>query len=496
MQDPEELDEGYFPEGFSSAEEWAEVFAILIDRARVDFLAFFTLFCFVNGNKLGPLQEYLIDLVQDVTEGLRGNRQAVSLPPQHGKSEVFSRLYPAWLMGTRPGVSVAITAFSHELVEEFSESVRRYVEHPWYRLVFPEAAVDPRMNRMSVWGLTTGSRLRAKSVKKKLTGRRVDVLIIDDAHAGRQEAESPVERKKIVRWYFADCMSRLAPDAEVWLIGTRWHPEDLIGHLTSEEYVRELQLQGQTTELFEVTNISAIAEEDDPLGRQEGEPLAPELGRNREFLNAKKAMLPAYEWSSQFMGHPRAASSGQADITRINRIPLSALPEGLEFVRGWDLALTEKTTSDYSAGALCARDAATGCFYVIDMFHKKLNWPKLKKHIVEIGKLERDSPTQPVYRIGMEAVSAFGIGLQEVKKELMGLVKVEPRNPKKGGKLLRAQPWFNIIEAGKMYVVDGAWNKVFLDELDQFPQASHDDQVDAVSVAYESLYNKASILFA
>ena len=56
--------------------------------------------------------------------------------------------------------------------------------------------------------------------------------------------------------------------------------------------------------------------------------------------------------------------------------------------------------------------------------------------------------------------------------------------------------WLNAIEAGKVYLVRGTWNKDFLTELAGFPDGEHDDQMDAVSVAWESLVHKGKLLYA
>ena len=40
---------------------------------------------------------------------------------------------------------------------------------------------------------------------------------------------------------------------------------------------------------------------------------------------------------------------------------------------------------------------------------------------------------------------------------------------------------------GNMVMVNGVWLTDFLDELESFPQGSHDDQVDALSGAHEVL---------
>jgi len=399
----------------------------------------------------------------------------------------------SWLMGHSPGISIAIAGHRHDLMTEFSQQVKARISNPLYALVFPKAGEIIRgRDKADSWMLGNRSTLRAKSVGSKLTGNRVDWLIIDDAHAGRAEAESETQRNRVHQWYFGDCVTRLSPGAKVFIIGTRWHPKDLIGHLTSKEYVDTLKAEGQEERIFEVTNLPAFAGENDPLGRESGEALFPEV-RNAAWLMGVKASIPSYEWDSQYMGNPRSIAEGQADISRLRRIPMDRVPIHIPRLRGWDLALTEKKTSDYSVGSLCAWDADKEEFYILNMFRVKLAWPKLEPRLLALSL--RDKLEWNCNKMAMEAVSGFEIGLQNIRKALSGQVKVVKRNPGVGGKLMRAQGWLNVLEKGRMFMVEGPWNKDFLDELLDFPNGKNDDIEDSVSVAWEELTSPQKLLY-
>jgi predicted phage terminase large subunit-like protein len=385
-------------------------------------------------------------------------------------------------MGAYPGINVAITGFSRDLLVEFISEAKAIIARPEYQAVFSGVIPLFGHDRADKVRFRNESSVIAKSAGSKLTGRKVDWLIIDDAHAGRAEAESRLQRKRVIDWYFADCATRLSRNAKVFIIGTRWHPNDLIGHLTSEEYVAQLKAEDQGSSVFEVTNLKAIADVNDPLNRSEGEPLFPQE-RPLSFLLGLKAALPAYEWSSQYEGTPRTASSGQADLSKIKYIERSELPEGLTLTRGWDLAITESQSADFTAGALCDWDGDQ--FYIVDIFKRQWAWAKVRSQMIE--QALRDRHQMNVLRIAVEGVGGFDAIYQDVKAALLGEVAVHKRNPPKGGKLLRAQPWLNLIEAGRVTVVRGAWTKDFIDELEQFPDSGRDDQVDAVSIAHEEL---------
>lgn len=473
----------------------SRVFRALVTKARTSFLVYLLLFnppgfC---DYVLGAMHVYLARLAQKVIEGKAPKRQIISVPPQHGKSTLISKEFVSWVVGFKPGVQVALTGFSHDLVTDFSKWVRARVQSPVYQLIFPGLNVLKDYDKGDAWSLSNGSGVRAKSCGKKLTGRKVDLLIIDDAHSGRQEAESSLKRRRIREWYFGDCLTRLSPGAAVFIIGTRWHPEDLSGHLTSEEYEADMKVAGKTQELFHITNFPALSEgAGDLLKRESGEPLFPEV-RNKDFLESIRASIPPYEWDSQFQGKPRSRGSGQVDLSRLAKITLADVPKGIERARGWDLALTTKASSDFTAGALCAYDSEADHFYIIDMVNDKWVWTMAKPKIVARSLNDREE--HGVMRIGMEGVSGFSIGCDEVRSALLGEVKVEKRNPK-SDKLLRAQPWLNKIEAGKVSIVRGEWNRRFLAELAAFPDGDNDDQVDAVSVAYEMLCVKRKVMFA
>ena len=60
-------------------------------------------------------------------------------------------------------------------------------------------------------------------------------------------------------------------------------------------------------------------------------------------------------------------------------------------------------------------------------------------------------------------------------------------SPETGAKATRAAPVAAQVDAGKLVLVAALWNRAFLDELRDFPQGRKDDQVDALSRAFNML---------
>jgi predicted phage terminase large subunit-like protein len=73
----------------------------------------------------------------------------------------------------------------------------------------------------------------------------------------------------------------------------------------------------------------------------------------------------------------------------------------------------------------------------------------------------------------------------QMKEEIQNRV-VEPDVPE-GSKEMRASIWGTRLQDGIIYVVRGEWNQALFDEMDYFPNGEHDDQVDAVSGAWNRL---------
>jgi predicted phage terminase large subunit-like protein len=60
-----------------------------------------------------------------------------------------------------------------------------------------------------------------------------------------------------------------------------------------------------------------------------------------------------------------------------------------------------------------------------------------------------------------------------------------------GDKTTRARPVASKAEAGLISIVRAPWNSAFLSELESFPSSAHDDQVDALSGAFEMLEGRS-----
>src|SRR6266478_6203896 len=150
-------------------------------------------------------------------------------------------------------------------------------------------------------------------------------------------------------------------------------------------------------------------------------------------------------------------------------------PIGVSWVRSWDLAFTEKTTSDWTCGAKMGM-TTDGTVVIADIVAGQMEWPDAVRCISNTAKLDGT----PV-RQGIECVSAQVGVLQTLLRDPLLLAHTFTPIEVHRDKLTRTLPLVARSEQGKLAIVRGNWNQSFLDELCAFPEGLHDDQVDACS---------------
>lgn len=217
----------------------------------------------------------------------------IFVPPQHGKSQLATRLFPAYLLGRNPNEKVAIASYSARLSMSFSRSSQRTVSDRLFHNLFPDIRLPERGEGSKTAEFFeiiggTGS-LMSVGVEGSLTGSPVDVGIIDDPVKDRQDAQSITVRESTWAWYVDVFKTRLHNDSVQLIIQTRWHEDDLSGRILEQDGVySESNPSG-----WQVIKFTGLRTEDqndyDP--REVGEALWPER-HSKERLEDVKAKNP------------------------------------------------------------------------------------------------------------------------------------------------------------------------------------------------------------
>lgn len=217
------------------------------------------------------------------------------------------------------------------------------------------------------------------------------------------------------------------------------------------------------------------------------------LDKDPAYL-ANLQALPRYEREQLLHGNWNIRPTAGLFFKRSYFEVINVLPKNLQMVRYWDRAATKKTDSndpDYTVGIKLGKDS-NGILYVCDMSRIQESPLVVQNTIKNLASSDGLN-----VRIGLEQDPGQA-GTSEVDlliRMLLGF-NCAPYKVTKD-KVTRASPVSAQAEAGNIKVLRGHWNEDFFREIENFPEAAHDDIVDSLSGAFmmftESTYDLAAL---
>lgn len=451
--------------------------------------------------RIRPHLQYISDRLVAAVEAVEAgeNRPVrVSIGPRLGKSILTSQYLPFWLLRKHPDWKIGMVSYSDGLAVSWGRGVRRLVEQN------PDMGVKLAADLATAaeWQTTLTGGIVSRGINSGYTGLGFKVLILDDLVKGTSEAHSKAYRNALWERWVSDLYSRLEPPWLVCCIGTRFHEDDFIGRLASTEYA------GDPAD-WEVIELPVIATTHDALGREPGQPLySPLLNETEPEAIARWAQIKenvgSYVYSALYDQRPAPATGAifNSDWWRYwTTNPENVTVEGgvvyldpaidlagARWLDSWDCAFKGTDQSDFVVGQRWARRGPNR--YLIGQQRARMSFTET------IAAMERwalhDQALNPWGGLVHERLiedKANGTAVIDVlKARISGLKPISPRDPKE----VRARAITPEIESGHVYLPypgdpGNEWVNDALEELRDYPHASHDDVVDALTQALSGL---------
>lgn len=419
----------------------------------------------------------ICDHLEAVTNG-EITRLLINVPPGTMKSLITGVFWPAWEWGpkSRPALRIIGSSYSEDYATRDNRRMRDLVTSDWYQALWGDTVQLTRSGERSFANTKTGFRQGVPF--SRLTGGRGDRVIIDDPHSV-DGAESEADRLSTVRTFRESVPTRLnSPErSAIIVIMQRLHEADVSGTILSlglgyEHLMLPMEYE---PERRCVTSIGFA----DPR-TEEGELLFPERFP-RSVVERDKIPLGSYAVAGQFQQRPAPRSGGM--FQRGDFEIVDAVPAGAKRCRAWDFAASKQKPGkqpDWTVGLKMAY--AGGIFYVEDIRRDRWSPSDVEKNLRNAA--SQDGITVTI-RMPQDPGAAGKSDANTKVKLLAGYsVKVEPIS---GDKATRARPASAQAEAGNVKLIRAKWNEAFLDEVCSFPNAQHDDQVDAFADALNEL---------
>lgn len=439
------------------------------------------------------LSARLTSLTADVERGM-SRRLVVSMPPRMGKSQLTSVYLPIWLLRAHQEWKIGLVSHSPSLATTWGRQVRRVVEEHGDEMGL---GISRDAGAVGEWETPQGGGVWSRSVGQSITGLGFKVMLIDDPVKDIATAHNEKSRQSLWDWWTANASTRLEPPSLVIVTATRWHEDDMIGRLLSDEH------EGDPSE-WEVISFPAIAEQDDVLGRAPGEPLiSPIVEESSEEALVRwegtRRTVGSYNWSSLYQQRPAPAKGAIFDAgwwrywtTDPSRVredgSVVLLDEGelssARWLDSWDMAFKGKDSSDFVVGQRWARVGSRRFL----MAQKRGRW-SFTRTLEELRGWHNGGPygSRVHHRVIEDKANGSAI-IDTIKDEIAGTKAVSPRD----GKVARARAVTPEVESGHVYLPHPAdpgneWVTDLLSELRNFPNDVHDDQVDTMSQALSEL---------
>lgn len=448
--------------------------------------------------------------------GTGPKRIIVTMPPRHGKSETTSKWTPAWFLDHFPQGRVIVGSYEASFAASWGDKVRHIVSEYAHKLHVKR----PPFGSANEWHTTEGGIMYTAGAGGGFTGKGANLFIIDDPIKNSEQASSNTYREKIWDWFTSTAYTRVEPGGVVLIVLTRWHHDDIAGRIIRKQeeqqrYRAEVvrrndakRAEGVSEDDLEeipeieewlVIKMKAICEDaDDPLGRPIGEALWPGRYARRDLLKIKSVVGPKV-WRALYQQEPTPEEGDlfhrlwfryfepvydeDACLLGVNLFKLNEsedlskptfiAADALRTFQTVDPAVSQKTSADY---------------FVITTFLVTPDKDILVWHIErdripgphQPGRLWNSLRLHKPLCVGIEAVG-FQLALfQTMVASGFPAIRLNPDREKS----VRAVPAGVHMLNGKVFFRVGAeWLDEFESELLQFPNGTHDDQVDTLAYA-------------
>jgi predicted phage terminase large subunit-like protein len=306
--------------------------------------------------------------------------------------------------------------------------------------------------------------------------------LLDDVIKNRKEADSPTVRQAIWEWYVSTLYTRLQKNACKIVINTRWHEADISGRT-----IQAAQVDDMADQWFCLIFPAILDAEPTPGDiRAQGEALWPNHFPV-SWLETTKQTVGSYDWEALYQQRPAPREGG---VIKSHWWKFyNALPEGLsQWTMSADLTYgdSKSGTEDYVVIQMWAAKGAER--FLVDQMRGRMGFTEQMRAVTTMSK------KYPQCRTKLIEDAANGRALVNVlKKEISGIIAVRAL----GSKQARLEAVTPAIEAGQVHLPSpyiAPWVDGLLHEVNTFPNAAHDDQVDAMSMALGRMAQKRVIL--
>lgn len=395
-----------------------------------------------------------------------------SIPPQHGKSTVFTIHKAAYRLIKYPLQRGIIISYNSDITSRFHREILQILEKE-------NLSLYSKSQKEIVHSNLTGS-ISFCGFSGGITSKPADWIIIDDPIKSADDAYSENYQDVLKSGFATSIIPRLQEKFKLEVTQTRWHEKDLIGQIMTmnEELGAGLKLK--------YINLPAICDSDhDPLGRGIGQVLCPERF-TLETIKTKMLLAEA-DGYALYQGRPappEGALFKSEDIENETFTEIDDVPKGAISFLSVDCAFKETRNSDYVAIGIFKYDTRSQKLFLVDMINERMSFTKTVDAI-------RGCFLKYKCQFALVEAKANGDAvIDTLSQEFPRFVPVEPE----GGKIARAFAAQPFLKTKRLKIYKHMSNfSAFINQCKSFPKGANDDMVDVLTQAINHIKKEYSV---
>lgn len=435
----------------------------------------------------------------------------LSAPPQTGKSFSVTESFQSWCLIRNPRLSVLTLGYESTFASRFGRRNREKFTEWAPILSHGKVKLHDRIQSTESWEtmmldkatnvfVSTNGGMNTAGMGGPITGKTGNIVVIDDPIKNMEDAESENKIVTNIEYYQSTVETRLLgnPGSLCIVMCTRWVINDLIGWLRRN---RKQFIIGDYNYAAMCTPENMLK---DPLGREPGEGICPEMGKGKEWAEIIKESYTASQgghvYGSLFQGEPTNEQGNLFRMENWEEYEIEKVWKPEKFDRIYlsiDATFKDNKVNDYVA--MKVGGVREGNDYARYVVRKHMDLPDTLDKIISVCK---KFPEIDVIYIedkanGPGIVSVLRKWRRKLNIDERDFPSVYPIEPE-GGKYSRAQAASPYQREGRCFIPcekdahlfsspdDFEWEEqgvsyvqCFKQELGTFPFGAHDDLVDA-----------------
>lgn len=422
----------------------------------------------------------------------RLSRVMIFMPPRHGKSDLISYYFLTWLFLYFPDTHVILATHSARFSRKWGRRVRNLLKKLGDDERFPEPInISQDSQAADIWDIEDHKGgLVTNGVGGAILGEGANGFIIDDPTKGFKKARSKTHQQELNDWWYTEAKTRLNADIEnggkPWVIGIwqRLNVWDLAGQILYKKEKDKIVPNEPQMPLKEaltilenggsipygtwvILNLPAIALENDPLGREVGEPLWEEQKSIEELQQIKREM-GSFRFNAVYQGEPREPEGNvfYRKWFANSKVPdkeMDKMIAKLPSMRYWDLGASGED-GDPTAANLSYWDGEY--LYLRKQLNKKLTAKGVTDYFVNTTIRDGRNTRVFIEQEGGASPKVLISNLQHHPK--LGGYMIRPDRVRDAGdKLTRSFDLQALAEDGKVLIAESIFDMV-VDELVEF----------------------------